>query len=174
MPLVKENHMSSVANSLLSTSLFDWQAHITERAAESVAHWVETTRPDRLSWCPEIPEAKGLRNLYEQVSECANVNRMAAGLFSGRELPKHEGEYASASEAGSDLRASARDLATAIRSLDESALTRSYETPMGPMPGSMLLEITLGNMYYHGGQANYIQMLSGDEEFHIPPSFMGA
>ena len=35
--------------------------------------------------------------------------------------------------------------------------------------GEVLIDIPTRNMAYHGGQINFLQLLLGDKESHIPP-----
>ncbi len=66
--------------------------------------------------------------------------------------------------------ASGKQLADAVRGLDDAAFSREYQTPFGAMKGSDLARIAMANMYYHGGQLNFIQLLYGDKEFRFPPA----
>jgi hypothetical protein len=109
------------------------------------------------------------------VAECIQVNRSLARILSGEEPtpPNFEegADFAPAEDAVRDLKASAKEFADVVRNLDEGALDRTYKTMMGELTGAQLLEIGHGNLMYHAGQVNYIQMTYGDTEFRIPPEF---
>jgi hypothetical protein len=68
--------------------------------------------------------------------------------------------------------ASGTELAAAIRSLNEESLTTAYPHWRGPIVGESMLEVAYRNMAYHAGQVNMIQLLSGDTEFHVPPTWL--
>jgi hypothetical protein len=161
----------AVAERTALPTIFEWQAGQIEHAAKNVAYWVKTTPEDRLAWQPKAEgEDSKTRSIYDQIHECAQVNRRFATLLSGGEngpwQPEHG--YKSSVDAEEDLKASAAELAGAIRKLDAEALSREYTTGMGPMKGSVIMTIGLNNMYYHGGQINQVQLLLGDEEFRFP------
>jgi len=153
-------------------AIYDWQAQNMERIAGALAHWIKTTNPAKLDWCPEL-KGKG-RSAYAQVFECAGVNRRFAAILKGQtSAPGPETHnYASPDQAAEDLIVSAKDLASTVRSLDEEALTRKYNSPFGEVPGAVMISVPMFNMNYHAGQVNFIQLLDGDAEFHIPPNFV--
>ena len=39
------------------------------------------------------------------------------------------------------------------------------------MAGENVIVMCLRNMAYHAGQTNFIQILYGDTEFHVPPTW---
>ncbi|HZP80198.1 MAG TPA: DinB family protein, partial [Chthonomonadaceae bacterium] len=129
------------------------------------------TQEDRLDWHPSADPQSKTRSALDQAAECIDVNRRMAALLRGETPgpPVFERPFADGKEAQEQIRESAKELAEAVRGLDEEALTRIYTTAMGPMPGALLLEIAAGNLNYHFGQINYIQTLYGDTEFHLPP-----
>ena len=45
-----------------------------------------------------------------------------------------------------------------------------YDLPFGQFPGSFCITVPAWNMIYHCGQVNYVQLLYGDDVFHMPPS----
>lgn len=152
-------------------TVYEWQASEIENAARVMAHWVSTTAEEKLGWKPRSKEGGGEgRDIYDQVFECSQVNRRIANTLQG--IPNGEwikdSTYTSSAQATEDLKASAAELASVVRGLPDDALTREYTTGMGPMTGGVCISMALGNMYYHGGQINLIQMLLGDTEFHFP------
>jgi uncharacterized damage-inducible protein DinB len=153
-------------------TIFEWQAKAVEDAARNVAFWVSTTPEDKLSWEPKAEgEDSKSRSIYSQIHECTQVNRRFANLLNGGTNGPWDPEphYANSAEAEADLKASATELAAAIRGLDEEAFAKEYTTGMGQMSCAAILSLTVNNMYYHGGQINQIQLLLGDEEFRFPP-----
>lgn len=152
-------------------TVYEWHAQQVEAAAKNLAYWMTTTPEDKLSWCPKAEGQPGEgRCIYDQIHECAQVNRRIATLLTGGTPGDwvKDWSYKSSQEAADDLKASASEFASVIRGLDDGALNRVYKTGMGDMTGALCLEIALGNMYYHGGQINLIQLLLGDTEFHFP------
>lgn len=161
----------SVAERTTLPSVYEWQADCLIDAAKNVAFWVGTTPEDKLAWCPKAEgQDSKTRCIYDQIHECAQVNRRFANLLRGVEngpwAPDHG--YGSSAEAQADLKASAAECASVMRDLDEGALTREYKTVRGTMSGKSIITLLLNNMYYHGGQINQIQLLLGDEEFRFP------
>jgi len=150
-------------------TMFEWQAWATENAADTLAFWIEKTEDDKVDWVPCMEGSTNTRCALQLGSECINVNKMMASMFRGETPPvREEKEYTDKAECIAALKASGKELADAIRGMSAADVDKAYETPFGPMPGRMLLQIGLGNMQYHGGQINMIQLLYGDSKFHIP------
>lgn len=150
-------------------TLFDWHAQMIENASDNLAFWIDKTRDDKFHWAPEMDGSTNTRSPMQLGAECALVNRSMAALFRGETRQRPEPpQYDTKTACLEDLRASGRELGEAVRKLDSAALARSFETPMGALPGAMLLQIALGNLQYHGGQVNLIQLLYGDPKFYIP------
>lgn len=149
-------------------TMFEWQAWATENAADSLAFWIEKTADDKVAWAPEIPGSTNTRCALDLGSECVGVNRMMASMFRDEVPKRDEIRYTDKAECIKQLIASGKELGDAIRGMTAESVEKSYETPFGPMPGKLLLQIALGNMQYHGGQVNLIQLLYGDPKFYIP------
>jgi hypothetical protein len=154
----------------------EWQAGVIERSAEAVAHWVATTPEDKLNWIPEVEGCQGVRTAYQQIEEMVGVNYGMAALLSG--TPKNvDGDSESKvtidspQAAVESLKASAAAVAGVVRGLSDEALSTVYDAGFAKLKGSTIMELCAGNMMYHGGQVNYIQMLCGDKEFHVPDTF---
>jgi hypothetical protein len=149
-------------------TMFEWHAKLVEDSANFTAFWIEKTRNDKVGWAPTIDGSTNTRSALQLGAECAMVNRTMAGLLRGEDGKQEQPEYTATEECTADLRASAKELADAVRGMDEAALTKLYDSPFGPMPGSFLMQIALLNMNYHGGQVNLIQLLYGDPKFYVP------
>jgi hypothetical protein len=155
----------------------EFQARKIERIAESLAHFIRTTRPDRLTWeAPGEGEAKG-RTALVQVSECVVTNRLFAALLRGEPVDAPAARasapvYQDAETACADLTLSARELAGAVRELTDADLQRTFAFWRGAASGESLVEMGYRNMAYHAGQINFIQTLYGDAEFHAPPTWI--
>lgn len=154
----------------------EYIARQTERMADSLAHFIATTPADRLIWHPAIEESVSTRSILEQVGECVSVNRYMAALIRTGEAPPLPGGYpeitfANGQDAQEQLVASASELAQAIRSMAEDDLGRTYSHPRAEIRGENLIMMCYRNMAYHAGQANFIQTLYGDPEFHVPPTW---
>jgi hypothetical protein len=168
--------MASIAPETKSMTLFDWQARLIERSAGVLAHWLGTTQPDKRDWCPCLEgDAKG-RSASDQVRECIVVNQMFASVLRGDGVPQGWSEeqgpsFSSVEEAQEQLKASAAQLADAVRGMKEEDLQRTFETAFAPLPGAVCMELPMANMHYHAGQINYVQLLYGDAKFDIPPGF---
>lgn len=152
----------------------EYMARQTERMADSLAHFIATTPEDRLVWHPSIEGSGPTRSILEQVSECVVVNRLIAALLRGGPVPATGMntppiKFANGQDAQEQLVVSARELAAAISAMTDADLARVYEHPRGKMAGENVIMMCLRNMAYHAGQANFIQILYGDTEFHVPP-----
>jgi hypothetical protein len=154
----------------------EYVARQTERMAEALAHFVGTTPEDRQVWHPALEGSAPTRSILEQVAECVVVNLLIAAVLRGGDLPSPGSpmptvHFASGQEAQEQLISSARELSAAISAMTEEDMTRLYEHPRGPMSGQNLILSCYRNMAYHAGQANLIQILYGDTEFHVPPNW---
>lgn len=150
-----------------------FQADRIENAGRLLAHFVQSTPPEKRNWVPSVEGAAGLRSVLDMVSECIHVNRMFAALIRGESVtPFNPIEaarpFARDDEAIAQLTESAKALAEAVRAMTDADLDREFVTRRGPMPGASVIELPYRNMAYHGGQVNLIQLLYGDTEFHIP------
>ncbi len=145
----------------------------TGRIADALCHYLETTAPERLDWKPELPGSAPTRSIFEQVAECADVNRFFAALLTGSDLPAmpETRTYPGLESAKTDLQASVEALKAALLALEETDLAREYPHPRGPLLGTSLILTPYRNMAYHAGQINFYQILSGDAEFHAPPNW---
>lgn len=155
----------------------EFQAKKLERIADALAHFVQTTREDRLIWeAPGEQDQKG-RSVLAQVSECVVVNRLFAALLRGEQVDApaaraNAPHYVEAGAACAELTASGGELALAVRGMSDADLERDYPFWRGPVPGDVLIEMGYRNMAYHAGQVNFIQCLYGDAEFHVPPTWI--
>ncbi|HLJ53760.1 MAG TPA: DinB family protein [Chthonomonadaceae bacterium] len=152
----------------------EYIARQTERVGEALAHFIATTPEDRLVWHPAVEGGAPTRSILEQAAECVSVNRRIAALLRG--ATEQSGtppavKFANGQDAQEQVVISARELAAAIGSMTEADLSRSYEHPRGQMSGENIIIMPLRNMAYHAGQANFIQILYGDTEFHVPPTW---
>jgi hypothetical protein len=71
----------------------EYVAEQTERMAEALAHFIQSTCPDRLDWQPSGENNAETRSALEQVSECIQVNRMMAALLTGTTFTKPAGRW---------------------------------------------------------------------------------
>jgi hypothetical protein len=79
--------------------------------------------------------------------------------------------FANGQDAQEQLVSSARELADAMRNMTQEDLHRTYQHPRAQISGENLIVMCYRNMAYHAGQANLIQTLYGDAEFHVPPTW---
>jgi hypothetical protein len=154
----------------------EYMARQTERMAEALAHFVATTPEDKLVWHPTLEGGSPTRSILEQVGECVSVNRFLAALMRGESVAMPPGgrpeiHFKNGQDAQEQLVTSARELTVAMRALTPEDLVRPYAHPRGPILGENLIIMCYRNMAYHAGQANFIQILYGDTEFHVPPTW---
>src|SRR5438128_197930 len=161
-----EIDMSSIAQEPQTMTMFEWHASLIEGASDRVAFWIEKTRDDKVAWAPKIEGSCNTRSALEVGGECVTVNRRNAALFHGETPSEEEATFTNATDCARELRASGAELGAAIKKLTPASLKQMYQTRFGPMPGVVLLQISLGNLYYHGGQENMIQLLYGDPTCH--------
>jgi hypothetical protein len=155
----------------------EFQARRIERIAQALAFFVETTREDRLNWEPPVDGAGETRGVLEQVEECVIVNGLFTTLLQGGEVDREAARqqrcnFVDVADANAQLIVSAQQFADAIRALTDADLEREYPFWRGPVRGENLIEMPYRNMSYHCGQINFIQTLYGDQEFHIPPTWL--
>ena len=160
--------MSSVANEPQTMTMFEWHAALIEGASDRLAFWLETTREDKLAWAPTAEGSCNTRSALEVGSECVFVNRRNAALFRGETPSGEETIYDNVTDCVRELRASGKELADVVRQMKPEALSQTFPTRFGPIPGVVLMQMAVGNLYYHGGQVNMIQLLYGDPVFHVP------
>ena len=156
-------------------TVFEFQAGRIETTAELLAHALATTPADKQDWRPTLPGSVPTRSAIKQVGECVIVNRYFAALLRGEAAdgnPLGQGApaFASAEDAGAELLASARELADTVRALPDDALDGTVAHWRGPLPVVRALDGPNRNMAYHAGQINFIQLLAGDSEYHLPPA----
>ena len=152
-------------------SMYEWQAEVIENTAHNLAHYLGSTRSDRLEWQPELQGCAEVRSALAQIAECEGINRRFAAILRGETpTPPAEEPYANLEDAQARLRDSARELADAVRALDGDAYRREFPLRMGPRPGAWVMDMPVANMNYHIGQICTIQLLYGDEDYPMPPA----
>lgn len=154
----------------------EYMAEQIERMGEALAHFIETTEASQRTWKPQITDSVPTRSALELVSECIATNRYFAAMLRGEEVNRPAGgaqgeTLHEASEAQAHIIASSKELAAAVRNLPDASLHQTYPLWRGPVLGKHLMIGAYRNMAYHAGQINYIQILSGDAEFHLPPTW---
>ena len=157
-------------------TVFEFQARRVERISAALAHFISTTPEDRLSWEADgMDGAKG-RDIYSMASEIVVVNTLVAKSLAGThtEPIKPPGHipaivFSGSTDAQDQIIESGKLLAAAFRNMTDVDLDRTYPHWTGPVRGEIWLEIPYRNMAYHAGQINFIQILLGDNEFHVPP-----
>ncbi len=152
----------------------DYVADQTERVAESLAFFLDSTIAERRDWKPTAENGEATRSALQQIGECVVVNGYMAKLIRGDEVApglSYDLTFASTEEAQTLLLESAKELAQAIRTLPDADLERDFRHPRAVIRGSNLILMPMRNMAYHAGQINFIQTLYGDSEFHVPPTW---
>ncbi len=151
-----------------------FMAEHVERMGHSVAHFIASTDPKLLDQHLETKGSEPARSILELVAECAAANRYFAALLNGGThgqptIP----EFANPDEASHEIIASANVLADAIRSAHDEAFEQEFQHwSRGPLSGKILMMGAYRNMAYHSGQINFIQILAGDQEFHMPLTWL--
>lgn len=154
----------------------EYMAEQVEKMGPILAHYVATTAPDKLHWQPGVEGSAPTRSVLEQIGECVVVNRFMAALLRGEDVKPPAGgwtgpDFVDAQDAQNQLIDSTKQLADAIRRLNDADLDRTFQMRRGPTSGKNLMMMAYRNMAYHGGQINFIQLLTGDDEFHMPPQW---
>lgn len=155
--------------------MIDFAEHI-ERMGDSLACFIESTAPDRWHWRPETSEGTQGRSLLELAGECIATNQYVAALLRSRgSQPPDRSAFTSspqnAEQARAQLVASSKEFADAVRQLTPEAFNEPVPHWRGPIPAAYLIVGAYRNMAYHAGQINLIQILGGDSEFHMPPTW---
>ena len=148
----------------------EFQARKVLRIARALAHFVATTPADKLDWCPCVDENSCTRSVLDQIRECVACNRSITLLLGDGENAVSPGKpITDGQTAQGELLLSAEELAAILRVMPEEALAKPFTMPSMSVTGEVLIDIPTRNMSYHGGQINFLQMLLGDKESHIPP-----
>ena len=149
----------------------EFQARNVLRIARTLSHFVATTPADKLDWCPYLDEKSCTRSVLDQISECVACNRYITILLGGGEISVSSSRpITDAQTAQEELLLSAEALAAILRVVPDESLAKPFTMPSMTVIGEVLIDIPTRNMSYHGGQINYLQMLLGDRESHVPPS----
>ena len=152
----------------------EYMAEQIERMGSALAHFAAATAEDRLTWQPSVEGSAPTRSVLEQIAECISVNHSFAALLRGEGAPTGAmtlPELKNMQEAETQLRDSAETLASAVRALDDEGLRHTFQTRRGATTGKNLMMAAYRNMAYHAGQINLIQLLAGDADFHVPPTW---
>lgn len=149
----------------------EFAAQHTRGIAESLAHFVRTTAPDKLNWRIQVSDSLTTRSVLDQVAECIAVNRTFASILRNAPQEHEQPSLADAEQAITLLLQSADELANAIEVLPDSNLNKEYERRGIRIPAHRFILMGYRNMAYHAGQINFIQTLYGDPEFHVPPNW---
>ena len=149
----------------------EFQARKILRVARTLAHFVATTPADKLDWCPCLDEKSCTRSVLDQISECIACNRYIANLLDGGQISvSSRTPVTDAQTAQEELLLSAQELAAILCEMPDESLAKPYMMPSMTVIGEVLIDIPTRNMSYHGGQINFLQLLLGDKELHVPPS----
>ena len=126
-----------------------------------------------LNWSQAAPNSEPTRMVLELVGECVNANRMFAALLRGESPEKPADLNLTLETAQQEIIASSNELAAAIGYMNEEDFEKDFIHPVrGPLKGKILAMGAYRNMAYHSGQINFIQILNGDHEFHVPPTWL--
>ncbi len=151
-----------------------FMAEHVERMGLSMAHFIASTDPELLS--QNLPTKSDIpaRSVLEMVAECASANRYFAALLNGGTPGQPAIQtFTDSEDARDEIMASANVLADAIKQTADSALDQEFmHWSRGPLTGNILLMGAYRNMAYHSGQINFIQILNGDHEFHVPSTWL--
>ena len=150
-----------------------FMAEHVERMGHSMADYVGSTDPVYLTSGIETKGGEPTRSVLELVSECVLVNHYFAGLLKGENPPKPGAlTFANAKDAQDQIIASATVLADAMRHSADGVFEHEFPHWRGPMSGRIIMMGAYRNMAYHCGQINFVQILGGDHEFHMPASWL--
>lgn len=106
-------------------------------------------------------------------AEVAAFNQMVTKLIQGQEaqfadpqgLEQWASKFQTSGDIKTDIDASVDGLIAAIERVEDFG--KEVMAPWGqPISIYRLITVTIGHMWYHDGQINYLQCLYGDGEFH--------
>ena len=173
--------IDAIDNSPNTLTVQEYAGEQTERIAQSLGFFLDSTPADKLRWQPEVEgQAEGgakTRSIFQLVGECVSVNLFFAAVMRAESPVRpaggwHEPDFTDVEDAKTQLYASSLVLCQAIRALPDSDLSREFQHPRGLVTGKKLILAPYRNMAYHAGQINFIQTLYGDAEFHFPPTWL--
>ncbi|MBV9851451.1 MAG: DinB family protein [Armatimonadetes bacterium] len=147
----------------------------TARAKADLLKTFEFVPEDRLAWSPS-PTA---RTPLWIVAHCGASNAAFAAILRGEPLPMPPDP----AEAAALIRAGGRETATrleAVRSVEDSTadiiraldavtaarIVTSPESPLGPLPFTVWMQVPAIHMMGHARQLDYLQTIWGDVDYH--------
>ena len=146
------------------------------RIGDSLASFCESTDPQFRTWLTPTRGQNQARSVLDLIGECASTNNYVAALLTaepGQVLARDDFrcEPKNADDARHEIQASCSTLILAIRGFSDEDFERTYPHWRGDLSAELLVVGAYRNMCYHAGQINFIQILSGDLEFHAPSSW---
>ncbi len=145
------------------------------RSSKLLAYAVETTPAEYHHWKPVAVGQTGEgRTIVDQLFEVGGIFAKFASIINKTEPVESnvDSETVESSVAIKFLSDSAESLSSAILAMDPERLSEVHDLGWAKMPIAFMLEMAHNNAIYHFGQVNYMQLLLGDKEFHMPPGFL--
>ena len=151
-------------------SSMEQAAQYVEGNTQILAFTIQNTPADRLTWKAKAEgQTTEGRNILDMAQECIGLNAKFAAHFSGHPM---EPPTVTTENVVELLIASGKFTADVVRQVTPDQLAAKYDLGWAQLSGDLMVRILIMHPSYHNGQANFIQTLYGDMEFHLPPGFM--
>jgi hypothetical protein len=146
-----------------------------KRSIQQAQRVLATTPDDRVNWSP----SPTCRTPVHLVAHCAMVIDPITEALNNREIKfdniaemeKHnrfmEKEFTTREKAADFLTEKSNKYLSWMESLTDSDLKSTVTTPFGPMPLSVAITLLAGHTRGHAAQAEYIQTIYGDHDWHM-------
>lgn len=162
--------MAISAKTGLKTTVADCQAR-AKQAAERLLKTFRFVPEDKLKWSP----SKSARNSLGIVAHCCLANRMFAKVLRGEPISpmptreevhalsrKFEATVRSRAAAVRLLKASCKETVAALGTMTPKRFATSPNSPMGPLPMALWMNLPGMHMSHHKAQIDYLQTIWGD------------
>ena len=167
--------MATAAKTGLKKTVADCQAR-AKAAAERLSTTLSFVPDNKLNWSPS-PTA---RTPLAIVAHCCVANRMFAKVLRGEPIapmPTHEevrtlsqkfeATIRERAEAVRQLEASSEEVVAALATMTAERLATSQNSPGGPLPMAVWVNLPSMHMGNHASQVDYLQTIWGDVTDHM-------
>ena len=145
-------------------------AGFIENNTQMFAYTIQNTPADKIVWKAKAEgQTSEARSMLDMAQECIGLNASFVGQFSGHPMAPPTATVENVVEL---LIASGKLTADVVRQLTPEQLATKYDLGWAQLTGDFMTRILFMHPSYHNGQANFIQTLYGDMEFHVPPGML--
>ena len=167
--------MAKSANNPPRETVADCQAR-AKASAERLLKTFSFVPDNKLNWSP----SKTARTPVAVVAHCCLANRMFAMVLRGEAISpmptpeevhalsrKFEATVRGRAEAVRRLKASCKEIVAALGTMTPKRFATSPNSPMGPLPMALWMNLPGMHMSHHKAQIDYLQTIWGDLVDHV-------